>query len=543
MEKFSGLSEREAEERLRLYGMNELEVKKVNPAKIFARQFASPLIVILIVASVGAAVVSHFKQEFPTDSLLILAIIFISCVASFVQEYKAERIFEALRKLSPRMCKVIRDGRQTLIDARMLVPDDLVIIESGDIVPADCEIISGRLEVDESFLTGESRAVEKRKGDRIFCGSSVFTGSCVARVLFTGKRTEMGKMAEMLERVEKETPFQKEMKKLSRKLSLVAGAIIPLVFVFSVSKLGVITSILLGVSLAVAAIPESLPAVVTISFSLASKRMAKRNALIRKLSAIEAVGSSTVICTDKTGTLTLGRMKVERLWFPKESKESRKLAMLCCYACNDAKLVEKDGRKVWIGNEVDVALKKFSERACKRLRVSRLDSKGFTSERKMMSVLCEVEGRRFVFAKGAPEIILKLCRKMLAPGRKATGLSERWRKEIMSRVEEFARMGYRILALAFREGGRKLEEKDLTFVGLVVFHDPPRKGVKKAVEECYRAGIRVMMLTGDNPTTALAIARKIGLKSEGIVLGSELDRMSEKELAKKIEEGCNVFAE
>ncbi|MBU5678601.1 MAG: calcium-translocating P-type ATPase, PMCA-type [Candidatus Aenigmatarchaeota archaeon] len=541
LESFYGLSLEEAKKRIEIYGRNEIkESEKVSPIKIFASQFKSPIILLMIFASMISFYVNFIGGEEFIDSFLILIVILISAFAGFVQEYKAEKAIEALKKIAAPRARVIREGKIIEIESAEVVPDDLIVVDGGDIIPADATILEGSLEVDESPLTGESRSVKKREGDNIFSGCHVFVGKAIAKVFATGMKTEIGKIAkEMQEMKEEETPFQKELKRFTKTIVRLTILIIILTFLISFKKFGSLEAFLLSVSLAVAAIPESLPAVITATLALASHEMAKRNALIRRLAVTESIGSVDVICTDKTGTLTEGKMKVKDLWFLEESEKAKEIAIKICYYCNNANIAKINNKDVLIGDETDIALKEFSMERIKYEEYRKVDEIHFTSERKMMSVLCENENKRILFSKGAPEVILSKCSKALL-GEAIVDLDEELKRKILEKNEEFASKTYRVLALAYKE--QELEEKDLIFVALVLLTDPPRKEVKEAIEECYSAGIRVIMITGDNEATALAVAREIGLITNGAIRGNELEKMDEKDIIENLEKGVNVFA-
>ncbi|MEM5835036.1 MAG: calcium-translocating P-type ATPase, PMCA-type [Candidatus Aenigmatarchaeota archaeon] len=538
---FSGLSSKEAKERLEVYGKNEIrETKKISAFKIFVSQFKSPIILLMIFASIISFYVNFIGGEEFVDSFLILIVILISAFAGFLQEYKAEKAIEALKKIAAPRARVIREGKVIEIESAEVVPDDLIVVEGGDIIPADATILEGSLEVDESPLTGESRALKKKEGENIFSGCHVFVGKAIAKVFATGMKTEIGKIAkEIQEMKEEETPFQKELKRFTKTIVRVTILIIILTFLISFKKFGSLEAFLLSVSLAVAAIPESLPAVITASLALASHEMAKRNALIRRLAVTESIGSVDLICTDKTGTLTEGKMKVKDLWFLEESEKAKEIAIKICYYCNNANIARINNKDVLIGDETDIALKEFSMERIKYEEYRKVDEIHFTSERKMMSVLCENNNEKIVFSKGAPEVILSKCSKALV-GEAIVDLDEELKRKILEKNEEFASKTYRVLALAYKE--EDLEEKDLIFVALVLLTDPPRKEVKEAIEECYSAGIRVIMITGDNEATALAVAREVGLETNGAIRGEELEKMSEKDIIENLEKGVNVFA-
>ena len=535
-----GLSSTEAKKRLKIYGENRIErKKKVSPWKIFASQFTSPVILLLIGAAILSFSVNYLRGEEFFDSILILIIVLASGIAGFVQDYKAEQAIEALQKLATPKAKVIRDGREIEIPSTQVVPEDLLVIEGGDVIPADAEIVEGELEVDESPLTGESKEVRKKKGAKIFSGCSVYTGKAIARVFATGMQTQLGKIAEKMQEIEEgKTQFQEHMQRFTRKIVALTGLIIVVTFAVAFNKFGAMEASLIAISLAVAAIPEDLPAVVTVALSLGARQMAKRKALVRRLAITESVGTVDVICTDKTGTLTEGKMKVRDFWFLKPSKKAKDLADKICFYCNDAKVVLEEGREKWVGDETDIALKQYS--SFLKPEGKRVEEISFSAERKMMTVVQNFKKEKLVFSKGALEVILEKSSKALV-GERAVRLDKRIRETILKQNEAFASKGYRVLALAYKPYKKPLE-KDLIFVGLVLLSDPPRKEAKEAIAECYAAGIRVIMITGDNPLTAKAIAKEVGISSNGVITGKELDKLSKEELRKALKKGVNIFA-
>jgi len=543
---YFGLSEKDAQELLEKYGENKIEKKKkISAWKIFLSQFASPLILLLIFASFISLAVNYYQKVEFLDTFLILAIVFISALFGFIQEYKAEKTIESLQKLAAPKARVIREGKEKEIEATKVVPQDLIVVESGDIIPADAEILEGKLQIDESILTGESKAVEKSKNEKIFYGTHIFSGRAIARVFATGTNTEIGKIAEKLQEVEEEkTPFEEKMKAFTKRVIILTIGIIVLTFLLSFNKFGILKAGLLAVALAVAAIPEGLPAVTTIALALGTKEMAKRNALVRRLKIIESVGSLDVICTDKTGTLTEGKMKVKDFWFWEENEKAKEISFKVCYYCNNSKQIVKDGSLIWVGDETEIALKEYAKDFVKE-EGKRLEEISFSSERMMMSVVHKFSDETLILTKGAPEVVIKKCNKTLSKDG-VKKLTEEMKKKILEKNSEFASKGIRVLALAYKPAKEKFEkediENDLIFVSLVLLLDLPRKDVKEAIEECYLAEVRVIMVTGDNPQTAKAIAEMIGLKSNGVVSGEELDKMNDEELKKVLDSNVNIFA-
>ena len=535
-----GLSSTEAKQRLKIYGENKIEKrKKVSPFKLFASQFTSPIIILLIVAAILSFSVNFIKHAEYFDSVLILIIVFASGIAGFVQDYKAEQAVEALQRLATPKAKVIRDGKEQEISATEIIPGDLIVVEGGDVVPADAEILEGNLKTDESPLTGESKEVKKKKGDKIYSSCGVYTGRAIAKVHATGMHTRIGKIAAKMQEIDEgKTPFQQHIEKFTKKIVAFTALIIIITFAVAFNKFTLMEASLIAISLAVAAVPEDLPAVVTIALSLGARQMTKRKALVRRLAITESVGSVDVICTDKTGTLTEGKMKVRNFWFLRESEKARNLANKVCFYCNDAKTILEKGKEKWIGDETDIALKQYASFI--KSEGKRIDEVPFTSEREMMTVVHDFSGEKLVLSKGALEVILAKSSKILI-GEKIVKLDKKTKETILKKNEELSSRGFRILSMAYKDYKKPLE-KNLIFIGLVLLSDPPRPEVREAIEECYSAGIRVIMITGDNPLTAKAIAEEVGMHSEGVLTGSDLDKMDEEELNTALNKGINIFA-
>ena len=541
MKKIIGISDNEAKKRLKEYGTNEIKrTKKKSPIKIFISQFTSPIILMLIAAAILSFFVSYFKHENYFDSILILIIVFASGIAGFIQDYKAEHAIEALRKMATPKAKVIRNGKEKEIDSTEIVPGDIIVVESGNVVPADAIIIDGKLEVDESVLTGESKSIKKKINDRIYSNCGVYTGKAIARVIATGIKTKVGEIASKMQEIkEGETPFQSHMKKFTRKMVGLTSLVIVITFAIGFHKFGIIEAALIAVSLAVAAIPEDLPAVITIALSLGAKNMVKKNALTRRLAITESIGSVNVICTDKTGTLTEGKMKVKDIWYVKKGKKNRDLSIKCCYYCNDAKEIYTKNEKKWIGDETDIALKQFSSKFIDDER-KRLDEIPFSSEKKFMAVVYKLGKEKIVFAKGAPEVIVGKSTRYLSDG-KVLKLNKKIREMILNKNKKLASQGYRVLGLAYKNYEKPLDKK-LIFIGLIILSDQPRPEAKKAIDECHTAGIRTIMITGDNPLTAETIGKEVGIKTNGILTGKDLDNMNDIELRNNLRKGINIFA-
>lgn len=573
-----GLTREDAARQAEKYGPNSLaEHKKESRLKKLSKQFTEFIILVLI----GAAIIAGVLGEW-VDSLAIMAIVVLNGVIGFMQEEKAEKVMEALKRLSAPEAKVLRDAELSVIPASELVPGDLIVLESGDHVPADCRIIDSKLlRVQEASLTGESTPVEKITGpledsvplaDRTnmaYLGTNIVYGRGRAIVTGTGMATEMGKIARMLQEVKTEpTPLQKKLAEFGRYLVYAAGAIVTLIFFLGVLRGETILEMfLVSVSLAVAAIPEGLPAVVTIVLALGVQRMVKRHALIRKLPSVETLGAATIIASDKTGTLTQNQMTVKRIFLPGDihvavtgtgyapagqfyagSREivpdrdaSLMLALKTGLLCNGAELKEKDGEWTVIGDPTEGALITLAQKA--GLKKSALEGGlefigevPFDAERKMMTtVYRDDEKTWYAFVKGATERLLPLCTSVFEGG-KARPITEADRAEIDRATEELSKDALRVLALAYRESSEPLDthsahalESGLTFAGLAGMIDPPREEVFAAVAKAKSAGITPLMITGDHKFTAVAIASELGFFTRGdmALTGEELDAMDE----------------
>ncbi len=556
-----GLSEKEAEILLEKHGENFLfSEKRENAAKIFAAQFRDLLTLILLAASV----VSLFIGEL-VDSFTIMAIVFLNAVLGFSQEFKTERTLEKLREIAAPKATVYRNGRKTEIPAAKIVPGDCVILKSGDKVPADGKILSSMsMAADESMLTGESIPVEKKvfnggetssiRPDMVYMGTNITSGHGEFVVTETGMKTQMGKIAGMLKESKSErTPLQEKLAVLSRYIA--AGC---LVICFVVTVTGILRGepafdmFLLGLSLSVAAIPEGLTAVITISLGLAVGRMLKKNALIRKLHSVETLGCANVICSDKTGTLTENRMTVTEIFLPSgkvlhtedliKHKVSLRFPLLAAGLCNNA---EVSGAHNISGEPTEAALMK-SVLDC-GVSLSDFTRKGeipFDSARKLMSVSVKTNsGQSFVFSKGAPDVLLPLCKTKLSEGEHLL-LTSSDQSLIRKHLSEMAAGALRVIAVAYKEqNSENITEDNLCFLGLFGMIDPPRKGAAESVLKCRKAGIRTVMITGDHPETAFAIAKSLHIafdKSE-VITGAELDRLSDADFG-RICEHRNVFA-
>ena len=564
----NGLSSKQVEENKAKYGENELQEKKKEPLiKKFIAQFKDFSIIVLIIAAIVSGVVGVAQGEGFTDTIIILIVVLLNAVIGVAQESKAEKSLEALRKLSEHAAKVVRDGKEQVIPARELVPGDLVIIETGDYVSADLRIIEAvNLKSQESSLTGESVPVEKSIeaiegeeigiGDRVnmlFSSSLITYGRGKAIVVETGMNTEVGKIAGMLNNTEKqETPLQRRLNSLGKTLGIAALAICAFIFVLGLLQgKDVISMFMTAVSLAVAVIPEGLVAVSTIVLAIGVQKMVKKNAIVKKLPAVETLGSSTVICSDKTGTLTQNKMTVEKVFCNDvtvdvnkvETTEDFNKLVYNCMLCNDSRMLET-GELAGDPTEtalIDMAFNLEYQEAIVREN-PRVEEVPFDSDRKLMTTVNENNGRYRVYTKGGVDELLARCNSYLFKGEIRTNLEDysRWIRE---NNENMAKDALRVLAFAYKDidhmpSKEEMEtiESGLTFIGMVGMIDPPREEAKKAVEKCKHAGIKTVMITGDHKITAVAIAKKLGIleNEDEALTGLELDKISDEELTKNI---------
>jgi Ca2+-transporting ATPase len=546
-----GLTDAQAKKSLEKYGPNEIkEKKRLSPIKIFLNQFNNFLIYILFAALALSIILGDEKVE----SLAIGVVLLIIGLAGFIQEYKAEKAIEALKKMASLQAKVVRNGEEKRIDATELLPGDMILLEAGDKVPADARLIEvSELNTQESALTGESVPVKKEKAvlkektpvaDRVnmvFSGTIVTAGKAKALVTATGMKTELGKIAELIQTAKTApTPLQIKLEKLGKFIGIAVIAIAVIIYLIGIfSGKNILEMLVVAIALAVAAVPEGLPAVVTISLALGVQRMIKRNALVRKLPSVETLGSTTVICTDKTGTLTCNEMTVRKLYVDDEifevtgegystqgsfqkgktkvnPKRFSKLLQIGAL-CNDAKVAGQN-----LGDPTEIALIISARKAGLKDNYQRFGEIQFTSERKMMSTFHNINRKKNIYTKGAVDVILKKCSKILSNG-KVKPLTANDKKNISRVNERFAKEALRVLGFAYKEG--ELTEKNLIFVGMQAMIDPPRSEVKDAIIRAKKAGIRVVMITGDYIGTAKAIANELGIQGKALE-GKDLNRIN-----------------
>ncbi len=562
MPSHQGLSLEEAAKRLEMYGPNELTQKtSTNPWHIFFDQFKSILVILLLIATITSVALGDM-----IEGVLILTIIVLNAILGFVQEYRAEKALAALKSMTISMVRVIRGSQIYEIDSRKLVPGDIMLLEEGNKVPADGKVIENiHLEINESALTGESLPVAKSATDpeeqMVYMGTIVARGRGSIEVTTTGMKTKFGLIAARLATIEKEeTQLEKKLEGVARQLGFLAAFAAGGIALFGyLHKSPVIEIALTAISMAVAAVPEGLPAVITITLAVGTQRMARQKAILRKLAAIEALGSITVIATDKTGTITKNEMHVVRIWIhgtvlrPAQIAHGRLTAPLekllkISLRNNNASLAPRkgDGGYDVIGDQTEGALLRLAklihpEPDKLRTRGKLLEEFAFDPTRKTMSVVWDGESGLRVLAKGAPESILDRSTHVITKVGEKT-LSQKDRNEIIKGYESFAREGLRVIALSSRKipswknQSRDAAESHLTFVGFVGIADPPRDEIVDAIRLTKRAGIRTIMITGDNELTGYAIAKQIGLIESGdeVVNGAQLSSMSDDELMAKL---------
>jgi sodium/potassium-transporting ATPase subunit alpha len=557
-----GLTEGEAEKRLSDFGENVvMEKKKVSRLIQFSSHLVNWFAILLWIAGGLAILASRLGEDASMANLgyAIITVIFINAFFTFFQEYRAEKASEALKKLMPYQANVIREGREIQIPAKQIVPGDIIIIRGGDRVPADARIIKAvDLAVDNSTLTGESEPQMRKdapeEGDiepanLLYAGSTVVKGNGIAVVFATGMATEFGKIAHLTQEIgEAPTPLQRELTFVIRIITVIAIGL-GFVFFFAGELIGISTwdNFIFAIGIIVANVPEGLLPTVTLSLSLASQRMVKKNALIKRLSSVETLGSATVICTDKTGTITENRMTLDYIYLPYKSTKISQARpcelLLAAMLCNNAKIEDE---KV-TGEPTEVALLKGASTIMGEVRSEweRVDEIAFTSERKMMSTVNRKENRLVLYSKGAAMVILSKCTHIAAE-KGIRNLTDADKKQIEAQVSEYAGRGMRVMALARkhleREYKREALEENMVFLGLAALRDPPRKEVPLAVEKCKKAGIKIIIITGDHPITAKAIANEVGITKEPLIItGSELDTMDKREL-EQVLQGEVIFA-
>ena len=566
-----GLSSKQVEEKQQNVGFNELKARKKKSLIVkFLEQFKDFMIIVLIIAAIVSGIVGILEGEGITDTIIILIVVIVNAIIGVAQENKAEKSLEALQKLSAHASKVIRNGKMIVIPSRELVPGDVVVLETGDYVPADLRIIEAvNLKSQESALTGESVPVEKiidtineevGIGDRtnmLFSSSLITYGRGKGIVVETGMNTEVGKIAEIINSSEEgTTPLQEKLNKLGKILGIAALAICVVIFIIGLLYgKEPIHMFMTAVSLAVAAIPEGLAAVSTIVLAIGVQRMVKKNAIVKRLPAVETLGSASVICSDKTGTLTQNKMTVQKIYVDNklmdmenikfvESKSDLESLIYNAMLCNDTKVGANnelagdptETALVDMGMNLDIDIDKI-------FSIDRLNEIPFDSSRKLMTTVHKIDNEYIVYTKGGVDELLKNCTSYIINGKIEKDLEE-FKKSIYENNESMAKNALRVLAFGYKkikklpESKEEIEklESDLIFVGMVGMIDPPREEAKKAVEKCKSAGIKTVMITGDHKITATAIAKQLGIleNEDEAITGSELENMSDEELTKNI---------
>lgn len=556
----NGLTEEEASKRLEKYGENKLaERKKKSNFVIFLNQFNDLMIILLIFASVFSAVISYIQKESYVDSVIILIIVIINATLSFIEEKKADKAIEELNKMFITNNNVIRNGKKEKIDVRKIVPGDIIELEAGDYVSADARIISSEaLEVNESTLTGESKSIKKDNSDiteekelyerknMVYAGCNVTNGHAFVVVCSTAMNTELGKIgASLMNNKNELTPLQKKVNQISKVLTYIIIAIIIVMMAVGLLKKNDFFDILmLSISLAVAAIPEGMSSVITIILSLGMSEMAKRNVIIRKMASVETLGSTDIICSDKTGTITENKMQVKsiyvnnKLYTEKDNIENINLYNYCLSSCQN---VTKNNDK-YLGDETEVAIYKYLEEKNILINIPRVKEYPFDSDRKMMSTINTIEGKEYSFTKGSLDSVLQNCSYYLEDN-KLYNITTEYKEKIFKIEEEESEKSLRILALAYKTENTSDPEHNMIFIGLIGMMDPPRISVPNAINTCKNSGIKIVMITGDSINTARAIAKSVGIidTDEGATTGKEIDKLTDDELKEAVKK-YNVYA-
>lgn len=556
----SGLTEEEANKRLEKYGENKLvERKKKSNFIIFLNQFNDLMIILLIFASVFSAVISYIQKESYADSVIILIIVVINATLSFIEEKKADKAIEELNKMFITNNNVIRNGKKETIDVRKIVPGDIIELEAGDYVSADSRIItSDALEVNESTLTGESKSIKKDNNDiteekelyerknMVYAGCNVTNGHAFVVVCSTAMNTELGKIgASLMNNTNELTPLQKKVNQISKVLTYIIIAIIIVMMAVGLLKKNDFFDILmLSISLAVAAIPEGMSSVITIILSLGMSEMAKRNVIIRKMASVETLGSTDIICSDKTGTITENKMQVKsiyvnnKLYTEKDNIENINLYNYCLSSCQN---VTKNNDK-YLGDETEVAIYKYLEDRNTLVNIPRVKEYPFDSDRKMMSTINVIDNKEYSFTKGSLDSVLQNCSYYLEDN-KLYNITTEYKEKILKIEEEESEKSLRILALAYKTENTSDPEHNMIFIGLIGMMDPPRISVPNAINTCKNSGIKIVMITGDSINTARAIAKSVGIidTDEGATTGKEIDKLTDDELKEAVKK-YNVYA-
>ncbi len=552
----NGLTNEEAQSRLAKYGANKLtERKKKSNILLFLAQFNDFMIILLIVASIFSAVVSYIRHESFVDSIIIIVIVVINAILSFIQEKKADAAIEELNKMFITNSYVIRNGIKQLIDVRNIVPGDIIELEAGDYIAADARVISSEsLEVNESTLTGESKSIKKdnenineekelyERKNMVYAGCNVTNGHGYVLVCATGMNTELGKIAtSLIDKKTDLTPLQKKVNHISKTLTYIILVIIIVMMISGLlMKNDFFDILMLSISLAVAAIPEGLSSIITIILSLGMTTMAKRNVIIRKMASVETLGSTDIICSDKTGTITQNKMLVknvyvnDRLYDDHESILNSELLILSAGCCHNVKKNDDS----YIGDETEVSIYKYleSNNIFLNKKIERIKEFPFDSERKMMSTINTVDGISYSFTKGSLDSVINRCSHYIIDGNKYL-MTPEYKEKIFQIEKTLSAKSLRLLAFAYKDEMVEYPEENMTFIGLIGMMDPPRDTVTSAINICNRAGLKPIMITGDSINTAIAIAKSVNIIDDDkkAIEGKIVDKMTDTELKKAVE--------
>ncbi len=514
MQELHGLTTQEARERQAEYGLNKLDEKKATPLIVlFLSQFVDILIGLLLIAALAAYTIGDI-----IDAGVIVLAVLLNVIMGFIQEYRSQKAMESLKDLIVKTAIVKRDNEIQQINSEELTVGDVVILEEGGKVPADLKLVEvNDLSLDESSLTGESEAIHKNVDDEVFMESNIISGNGIGIVEKIGMNTHIGKIAQIVQEDDEDTPLKTRVGNLGKTLSAIAIVVCIAIFILELFKgIPLVETFMTAVSLAVAAIPEGLPAVLTLTLALGMSQMAKSDAIVRKLLSVETLGSCTIICSDKTGTLTENRMTVVDSFFTNEDK-TLKIGKLC----NNA-IIRNDEV---IGNQTDGAILKYCENA--EIELERIDEIPLDSNRKMMTTIHSLnDEENIIFTKGAPEIILDKC-KYIDDNGSIKIIDDIFKENITKKIDEMSENALRVIGFAYKTDDGTSPEENLTFTGLLGLIDPPKKDAKQAVSDCKKAGIKVKMITGDYKKTACAIARNLGILTTGkVITGDELESMT-----------------
>ncbi len=551
----NGLSENEATERLKKYGLNQLEQrKKESKIKIFLRQFNDLMVILLIIAAILSIFVSILQGDSIIDSIIIIIIVIVNAVLSFIQEIKSDMAIEELNKMFITNNYVLRNGEQKQIDVRNVVPGDIVILEAGDYVSADGRIITEEgLEINESTLTGESKAVKKcnevfntdkelyERSNMVFAGCNVTNGRAKVLITKTAMKTELGKIAtSLIDKKSDITPLQKKINQISKILTyIVLGIIFVMMIIGLLMKNAFFDVLMLSISLAVAAIPEGLSSVITIILSLGMTSMAKKNVIIRKMASVETLGSTDIICSDKTGTITKNMMEIKsiylnnKLYNENDIINQNNLLYECASLCQD---VVRNNDGTFYGDETEVAIIKYLDKIGYKTTINeRIKEYPFDSDRKMMSVIYKKDNDNVAYIKGSFDSIISRCSKYLLDDN-VYELDETYKKQLADIEKQESSKALRLIAFAYKDSNIDSPEENMIFIGLMGMMDPPRDKVRDAIILCEKSGIRPIMITGDSINTAIAVAKDVNIidDSSKAIEGKYIDKMSDKEMDKYI---------